>query len=75
MREHYFSVAISFQDFTAYYRQQVQYVQLYDVHGQQLLIHARYFIPYLTYQGIHGIFLMRLDEQGKFLALHKQDEA
>ena len=53
----------------SFYEQQAQYVHVKNEQGQDLYIHARHFIPFLTYSGIEGRFLIRLDSQGNMLSL------
>ena len=71
MQKYHFSLNISYSDFLAYYEQAAQYVKVEGFCGKELRIHARHFIPYLTYTGIQGLFEMTLDDKGSLITLSR----
>ena len=71
MQEYRFLLKITYLQFMSFYEQQAQYVHVKNEQGKDLYIHARHFIPFLTYSGIEGRFLIRVDAQGNMVSLSR----
>lgn len=46
-------------------------VEVRDLQGRILWIHGRHFRPFVTRDGVSGLFRLELDEKGNFVALNK----
>ncbi|MCL1078486.1 DUF2835 family protein [Parashewanella spongiae] len=67
--EFYFSLSITSQEFLRFYKGNADRVEVIDVHGRCLHIHARHFLPFLSESGIRGQFQLTLDNQNNFKSL------
>lgn len=68
----FFSIQISYRDFLSYYQGYVDKVEVKEMGGKTLWIHARHFRPFLTPSGLVGNFKLVLDESGNFQSLTRQ---
>lgn len=69
--EFYFTIYISYKQFSSYYQGYSDSVALTDVKGRHLQINAKYFRPFLTLNGIKGQFRLELDSKGGYKSLTK----
>ncbi|TVL04126.1 hypothetical protein AYI82_18980 [Shewanella algae] len=67
--EYYFRLNLSYQDFLPYYQGIAENVEVREKGGKILWINGRRLRPFLTADGIHGEFHLRLDRDGKFISL------
>ncbi|RMH07017.1 MAG: DUF2835 family protein [Nitrospirae bacterium] len=65
---------ISAQEFLAYYQGRADAVLARANDGRTVQFPARVLRPFLTRQGIVGEFLIRFDEQQKFVAIQRLHE-
>lgn len=72
MQEYRFYLRISYLAFKSYYDDVAHYVEVTSECGQQLRIHARHFIGFVTHQGIQGYFILTLSKEGTVVSLSKQ---
>ncbi|ASJ96948.1 MULTISPECIES: DUF2835 domain-containing protein [Shewanella] len=64
-----FPIQVSYQDFLNYYQGSIDKIEVRDISGKILWIHARHFRPFLTTSGIKGYFRLELDDNGQFVSL------
>ena len=64
---------ISPERFQAYYQGVVEYVVARSTDGRLVQFPARVLRPFLSYQGIHGIFEITFDAMMKFQAIRRAD--
>lgn len=69
--ELFFRLNVGFNDFLKYYQGDATMVEVKDIEGRVLWINARHFRPYVTRDGIQGLFRMELDKQGELQLLQK----
>ncbi len=67
--EFYFSLSISSQEFLRFYKGNADRVEIVDVQGRCLHIHARHFLPFLSELGVRGRFQLILDKEKNFESL------
>ncbi|MDT8406454.1 MAG: DUF2835 domain-containing protein [Methylococcales bacterium] len=66
-----FAIRISYEQFARVYQGAAKTVQIKAEDGRQVRLPAEKLKPFLTHTGIQGRFELRLDENHKFLAIHK----
>ncbi len=71
MKQYYFNVSISYQEFERVYRGGARSVLVTDHTGKRIQIPALRFLPFLEPAGIVGRFVLTTDEQNKFVSLTK----
>ncbi len=71
MQKIYFSLHISSSEYQRYYRGQSQQVIAIATDGRRIRFPARILQPFLEHQGIHGHFVLHLDENNKLQHLEK----
>jgi hypothetical protein len=64
---------ISPERFQAYYQGVVEYVVARSIDGRLVQFPARVLRPFLSYQGIHGVFEITFDAMMKFHAIRRAD--
>ncbi|MBT1445666.1 DUF2835 family protein [Shewanella sp. JM162201] len=69
--EFLFRFRVSFDDFLPYYQGAATMVEVKDIHGKILWINGRHFRPFVTRDGVKGLFKMTLDKDGKLVSLVK----
>jgi hypothetical protein len=74
MKKYKFYVNLSYVEYIKFYQGIARYVEVDDVHGQTLHIHARHFVPHITISGIRGWFLMHVDEANQCCSLVKVED-
>lgn len=73
MRRYDFSVGISADKLKAYYRGEVQNAVITSHEGLRLQLPIDAFRPYITNNGIHGIFMVYVDDNNKLIQIDKID--
>ncbi|WP_083481452.1 DUF2835 domain-containing protein [Agarivorans gilvus] len=71
MKQYYFNLHISYQEFERVYRGTARSVLAVDNQGRRIQIPALRFLPFLTSVGISGRFVLSTDNNNKFLSLQK----
>ncbi len=66
-----FQVHITQEAFLAYYQGVARSVVTQASDGRTVRFPARLLQPFLTRQGIHGVFVIRYDENNKFKEIRK----
>lgn len=70
-KQYYFSLSISQQEFFKYYQGTADGVNVVSECGRRLRFPAHRLRPFLTYQGIHGRFCLRVDNDNRFISLQQ----
>lgn len=70
-----FRLAISAQNYLAWYRGQAREIQVRALDGTSLRFPAGALRRFLTRDGVHGLFEIRFDLSNKLLSLEKLEEA
>ncbi len=68
-------IAISTEQWMDYYRGAVQSVRAYTLDGRSVQLPARVFQPFLTPEGIRGVFRVHFDENHRFVRIERLDKA
>jgi hypothetical protein len=71
MNEYRFRLAISAEDYLAYYQGAVRQVVVTLANGQRLQFPADSLRPFVTREGVHGEFVLRVDAQNKLQGLER----
>lgn len=72
MHVYYFSIMMSALDIQNYYYGQGGSTVVVTAHnGIRVQLAIRHLVPYITNNGIRGIFRLRTDESHKFVSLEK----
>ncbi len=71
MKQYYFNLHISYQEFERVYRGSARAVLAVDDQGRRIQIPALRFMPFLNSGGISGRFVLSTDNNNKFLSLQK----
>lgn len=76
MPTHRFHVRISKKEWLRYYRGFVRVLMVRTTHGLRVSIPAHHFRTYTDNNGLHGFFIMVLDEKKQIVSLRRlSDEA
>lgn len=71
MSEYRFRLAISAEDYLAYYQGAVRQVVVTLANGQRLQFPADSLRPFVTREGVHGEFVLRVNAQNKLQGLER----
>ena len=71
MSEYRFRLAISAEDYLAYYQGAVRQVVTTLANGQRLQFPADSLRPFVTREGVHGEFVLRVNAQNKLQGLER----
>lgn len=71
MSEYRFRLAISAEKYLAYYEGAVKQVVVTLANGQTLQFPADNLRPFVTREGVHGKFVLRVDDQNKLQAIER----
>ena len=71
MTEYRFHLAIPADDYLAYYEGAAQHVLVTLVNGQRLQFPAESLRPFVSHDGVHGEFVLRVDTNNKLQALER----
>lgn len=71
MREYQFELAISADDILAYYQGAAKTVVTEDITGLRIQIPAQSLRPFVTREGVHGRFCVRVDQNNKLLDIRR----
>ena len=74
MTEYRFHLAISADDYLAYYQGAAQHVVVELASGQRLQFPAESLRPFVSHGGVHGEFVLRVDANNKLQALARVDD-
>jgi len=74
MRTVRFRLRISTEKLEQFYRGDAQMVRALSDTGLRIAFKARHLRPFVTMRGVHGRFVMELDEDNKMLSLRKLPE-
>jgi hypothetical protein len=69
--ELFFKLRVSYDDFLPYYQGAATMVEVRDLQGRVLWINGRHFRPFVTREGVNGLFRLELDKSGNFVSLNK----
>ncbi|WP_299005687.1 DUF2835 family protein [uncultured Shewanella sp.] len=70
MRTFIFNVNLSYQEFMPYYQGKVNNIEVRD--GKQVIwINGRHFRPFLSLNGVNGLFKLTLNQGVDIIALNK----
>ena len=72
--EQTFDLSLSSEEFLAYYRGNVRWVQVTAKNGCNLKFPANFLSPFVTRSGVHGRFLLTHTKDGKFINLRRIEE-
>ncbi len=73
MTEYKFRLAISAQDYLHFYSGVAKYIQVRSFCGKEIRFPAEKLRRFVLQDGIHGIFVIRLDKNNKFHSINKLD--
>lgn len=71
MTEYRFHLAIPAEDYLAYYEGAAQQVVVTLATGQRLQLPADSLRPFVSHDGVHGEFVLRVDANNKLQALER----
>ena len=71
MREFELNLVISAEKMLSYYQGSAQQVLAKDIQGVSLAFPAQALRPFVTKDGIHGRFRLRVDDNNKLIELQK----
>ncbi|BEU03085.1 hypothetical protein OAG1_18850 [Agarivorans sp. OAG1] len=71
MKQYFFNIHISYQEFERVYRGTARSIIATDSNGMRIQIPALRFLPFLDRSGINGRFVLSTDSNNKFLSLQK----
>jgi hypothetical protein len=71
MTEYRFHLAIPAEDYLAYYEGAAQQVVVTLATGQRLQFPADSLRPFVSHEGVHGEFVLRVDANNKLQALER----
>lgn len=71
MREYRFHLAISAEQYLAYYEGVARAVVVTLANGQRLQFPAERLRPFVSREGVHGEFVMRVDGQNRMLGFER----
>ena len=74
MREVRFNLHIPADAIRRYYSGEVQFVQVIDDQGRRIRFASRHLRPFLSYQGVHGRFCLRFDQNNRLIDLRRSPE-
>lgn len=66
-----FNLAISSTEYTNYYNGSAQQVICTSTDGQKIVFPAAKLRPFVTHNGIHGMFEIEFDSKHKFMQMRK----
>ncbi|MDH5256730.1 MAG: DUF2835 domain-containing protein [Gammaproteobacteria bacterium] len=66
-----FSIKLSYEKYTAYYKGYAQNVLVRAFDGRNIQFPAEILKPYLTHEGINGVFIIHFDDRNKYKSLQK----
>lgn len=66
-----FYLNLTADDYQAYYRGSIKYVQTLSLDGRSVRFPANILRPYLTHTGIQGLFEIAFDENNRFSSLKR----
>lgn len=66
-----FYLNISRQKYLRYYAGSVNSVQVHSENGVLIRFPVSVLKPWVTHQGVHGFFLIKLDDNNKLIEIHK----
>ncbi len=64
-------LSISPEEYLKFYRGQARSVTARALDGRRVRFPAEILKPYVTREGVHGLFLIRFSDEGKFAAIEK----
>lgn len=70
-REVRFELNISAQSYLRYYRGGKRWVQVRDCDGRTIRFPAHVLRPHVTREGIHGEFVLRFDDEHRFISIDR----
>ena len=71
MREYRFRLAISAEEYLAYYQGAANQVVTTAANGLRLQFPADSLRSFVTREGVHGVFVLRVDENNKLQAIER----
>lgn len=74
MNELHFYLDISSENYLHYYRGIAKAVSVRSLEGQRLEFPADRLRPFVTRDGVHGLFALQFDENNRFVALRRIGE-
>jgi len=66
-----FSIKLSYEKYASFYRGEAQSVLAWANDGRKIQFPAEILKPYLTRDGINGVFIIYFDNQNKYKKLEK----
>jgi len=67
-----FSLNISSEQYLRYYRGTARFIVARSSDGRTVKFPAGILQPFLTHDGIQGVFVLRYDENNRFLGIERQ---
>ncbi len=71
MAELSFYLNIPAQEYLRFYRGQARQVVVTAANGQRVAFSAHHLRPFVSQDGVHGRFVLEIDEQNRFKSLRK----
>jgi hypothetical protein len=71
MRQYRFYLELNYEQVLAFYRQQVNAVQVLTDEGLRLQLDLSHFRRFFTQSGIRACFVLTISAEGKFIRLEK----
>jgi hypothetical protein len=75
MKTYRFSLDLSQAQLLTYYSGTARNLRVTDVNGFTLQMPLEILRPFVTREGVHGRFVLKVDHKGKFIDLQKEGEA
>lgn len=74
MKTYRFALRLSQAELLKFYRGKARNVRVKDVTGFTLQMPAEILRPFVSREGVYGRFVMRVDDNGKFIDINKEGE-
>lgn len=70
MAIHYFSAKLSYSECEELYRQHIKYLLVTDSNGQRIQLPKDNMKKFITPQGLHGQFELKIDQNNKLISIN-----
>lgn len=71
MRTFTFNVNLSYHEFMPFYQGKMSNIEVRDRQQQVIWINGRHFRPFLSLNGVNGLFKLTLSQRGDIISLNK----
>jgi hypothetical protein len=74
MNELCFYLDLTSEQYLRYYRGTARAVSVVSIEGQRLEFPADRLRPFVTHEGVHGLFSLQFDDSNRFVSLQRLDD-